>query len=242
MQVDLCNGDCLDILRNIPDNSIDLIVTDPPYPTTSRGNAGNSGGMLQKEINKKGKVFAHNNIDCSEYAPEYYRVLKDGSHCYIMTNHLNLIKMLNVFTNSGFHFVKSLIWNKGNKIMGQYYMSQFEYILFFRKGYGKKINNCGTSDILAIPNKKTKDEKGKNIHDTEKPVELMRILIENSSDERDTVLDPFMGVGSTGIASVIANRNFIGIELDKGYFDIAENRIDEAKSLWLDNILFGGDE
>ena len=73
---------------------------------------------------------------------------------------------------------KSLVWDKGNKIMGQYYMSQFEYILFFRKGKGVKINNCGTSDILSVPNKKTEDERGKNLHDTEKPVELMRILIE----------------------------------------------------------------
>ena len=122
----------------ISDNQIDLIVTDPPYKVTSRGNSGNSGGMFQKEINKKGQVFTHNDIDCCEYAPEFYRVLKEGSHCYVMTNHVNLIHMLNVFTNCGFHFIKCLIWNKGNKIMGQYYMSQFEYILFFRKGKGIK--------------------------------------------------------------------------------------------------------
>jgi DNA modification methylase len=117
--------------------------------------------MLQKEINKKGKVFTHNNINITQYASECYRVLKDGSHFYIMTNHVNLINMLNTCTSVGFHFVKSLVWNKGNKIMGQFYMSQFEYILFFRKGKGVKINNCGTSDILNIPNKKTKDENGK---------------------------------------------------------------------------------
>ena len=171
MTCKIINKDCLDVLKNIPDNSIDLIVTDPPYLTTSRGNAGNSGGMLQKDVNKKGKVFTHNNINCKEYAPEFYRLLKDGSHCYVMTNHINLIDMLNTFTDVGFHFIKSLIWNKSNKIMGQYYMSQFEYILFFRKGKGKKINNCGTSDILTIPNKKTKDKDGKNIHDTEKHIE-----------------------------------------------------------------------
>ena len=219
------NKDCLDTLKNIPDNSIDLIVTDPPYPTTSRGSAGNSGGMLQKDINKKGKVFTYNNINCKEYAPEFYRVLKDGSHCYVMTNHINLIDMLNTFTDVGFHFIKSLIWNKGNKIMGQYYMSQFEYILFFRKGRGKKINNCGTSDILSIPNKKTKDKDGKNIHDTEKPIELMEVLVNNSSQENELVLDPFMGVGSTGLACIKNNRNFIGIEIDENYFNIAKSRL-----------------
>lgn len=221
----LINGGCLEYMRTLENESIDLIVTDPPYPTTSRGNAGNSGGMLQKEINKRGKVFEHNNIDCTEYAPEFYRVLKDGSHCYVMTNHINLIKMLNVFTDCGFHFIKSLIWNKGNKIMGQYYMSQFEYILFFRKGYGKKINNCGTADILSVPNKKTKDANGKNIHDTEKPVELMKILIENSTQKGDIVLDPFVGVGATALACIESERDYIGIELDENYYNIAKERV-----------------
>ena len=238
--IEIKQGDCLELMKEIPDGSIDLIVTDPPYPTTSRGNAGNSGGMLQKEINKKGKVFAFNDIDCTLYAPEFFRVLKDGSHCYVMTNHVNLLHMLNTFTDFrtdeekqklkkpyGFHFIKCLIWDKGNKIMGQYYMSQYEYILFFRKGRGVRINKCGTSDILSVPNKKTKDDNGKNIHDTEKPVELMKILIENSSQPNGVVLDPFMGVGSTGIACLEVGRHFIGMELDKQYFDIAAKRLKE---------------
>lgn len=227
--IDLKCGDCLELIKELPDNSIDLIVTDPPYPTTSRGNAGNSGGMMQKEINKKGKVFNFNNINCKEYAPELYRILKNKSHCYIMTNHINLIEMLNVFTNCGFHFIKSLIWNKGNKIMGQFYMSQFEYILFFRKGKAKKINNCGTSDILSIPNKKNKDKNNQNLHDTEKPVELMKILIENSTDQNEIVLDPFKGIGTTGVACKKLNRSFIGYEIDEKYFNIAKERIENTE-------------
>ena len=226
MNVQLYNGDCLEVLANIADNSIDLVVTDPPYKTTSRGSSGNSGGMLQKDINKKGRVFAHNDITIKDYARELYRVLKEGSHCYVMTNHKNLQDMLNTLTDIGFNFIKCLIWDKGNKIMGQYYMSQFEYIIFLRKGKGVKINNCGTSDLISVPNKKTKDLNGNNIHDTEKPVELMKILIENSSNEGDTILDPFMGSGTTGVACKELSRNFIGIELDKQYFDIAESRID----------------
>lgn len=225
--IDIKQGDCLELMKEMPDKSIDLVVTDPPYKTTSRGNAGNSGGMLQKDINKKGLVFKYNDILPREYIPELYRVLKDGSHCYIMTNHVNLQEILNVATDSGFKFIKSLIWNKKNKIMGQYYMSQFEYILFFRKGKGKKINHCGTSDILDIPNKKTKDSNGKNLHDTEKPIELMKILISNSSNENEIVLDPFMGIGSTGIASKQLNRNFIGYELDETYFNIAKKRLED---------------
>lgn len=221
--------DCLEGLKLIPDNSIDLIVTDPPYKITARGNAGNSGGMMQKKLSMKGKIFQHNDIEPEQYIPEFYRILKDKSHCYIMTNHVNLQKMLNVATECGFKFIKSLIWNKGNKIMGQYYMSQFEYILFFRKGGGKKINFCGTSDILSIPNKKTKDEKGQNLHDTEKPVELMRVLIENSSQDNEIILDPFMGIGTTVIACINTNRNFIGFEIDKQYYEIANKRIEETK-------------
>lgn len=226
--IKLLQGDCLELMKNISDNSIDLIVTDPPYKTTSRGNAGNSGGMLQKQINKQGKVFEFNNIKPKEYVNEFYRVLKDGCHCYVMTNHVNLIEMLNTFTECGFHFIKNIIWNKGNKIMGQYYMSQYEYIMFFRKGKGKKINNCGTSDILSVPNIKSKNDEGKNLHDTEKPIKLMQILIENSSKENQLILDPFMGIGSTGIACKNINRNFIGMELDEKYFNIAKERIEKT--------------
>lgn len=220
--VKLFNDDCMNVLKNIPDN----IVTDPPYPVTARGNAGNSGGMLQKKINRQGKVFNYNNINCTKYAPEMFRILKDSSHAYVMTNHKNLQEMLNVFTNSGFHFIKCLIWDKGNKIMGQYYMSQYEYILFFRKGRGNKINHCGTSDIISIPNKKLKTNDGQNLHDTEKPVDLMKVLVKNSSKENDLVLDCFMGIGSTGVACANTNRNFIGVEIDKKYFDIAKDRIE----------------
>lgn len=219
------NCDCMRLLNGLPSSSISLIVTDPPYKTTARGNAGMSGGMLQKAINKAGQVFEYNDIDCTRYAPEFYRVLKEGGHCYVMTNHINLIHMLNVFCSCGFHFVKSLIWNKQNKIMGLYYMSQYEYILFFRKGKGKKINNCGTSDILTVPSKKIKGKDGKNLHDTEKPVELMQILVENSSKEGEWVLDPFAGIGATALACQNTNRDFIGAEIDPKYYEIAKERI-----------------
>lgn len=218
-------GDSLHLLNGIKDNSIDLVVTNPPYKTTSRGNAGNSGGMMQKDINKKGQVFANNDIEISDWIHQLYRILKDGSHCYIMTNHKNLQNYLNKTTEAGFKFIKSLIWNKGNKIMGQYYMSQYEYILFLRKGKGVKINNCGTADILNVPNIKTKDKNGNNIHDTEKPVELMDILINNSSNKGDIILDPFMGVGSVPLSCIKNDREFIGFEIDKKYALIAGKRI-----------------
>lgn len=224
--------DVLDVMIK-KGKQVDMIFTDPPYKVTPRGNTGNSGGMLQKEINKKGQVFTHNNIEIEDYLPRFYKVLKENGHCYIMTNHKNLSHFLNVIdtwkdkdTKEGFSFIKCLIWDKGNKIMGQYYMSQFEYILFLRKGKGVKINHCGTSDIIAVPNKKSKDEKGVNLHDTEKPVDLINVLVSNSSKEGETVLDPFMGIGGCGVSCKTLGRKFIGCELEEKYFDIAKKRIE----------------
>ncbi|MEG1597200.1 MAG: site-specific DNA-methyltransferase [Bacilli bacterium] len=226
MESRLINGCAIEFMKTLEDDSVDLIVTDPPYKTTKRGGIGNSGGMCKKEDFSNGKGgFKYNSIKPKEFIPELYRILKDGSHCYIMTNHVNLQEMINTSTESGFHFIKSLIWNKGNKIMGQCYMSQFEYILFFRKGKHKKINNCGTSDILSVPNKKTKDENGNNLHDTEKPIELMKILIDNSSNENELVYDPFCGVGSVPIACCELNRRYLATEIDEKYFNIGLERL-----------------
>lgn len=226
--ITLHNDDCLKIIKDIKDESVDLIVTDPPYKMTSRGGVGTMGGMLTKSIVNSGKVFNYNDIKPSEYASELYRILKLGTHCYIMTNHINLVDMITSFESVGFHFIKCLIWDKQNKISSFLYMSQYEYILFFSKGNARMINNCGTSDILSIPNKKLKGVNGGNVHDTEKPIELMKILVENSSNADEVVLDPFMGIGSTGIACKQLGRNFIGCEIDKHYFDIAESRINSA--------------
>ena len=155
----LYNIDCIEGMKLLRDNSIDLIVTDPPYRVTARGNPGNTGGMLKKEIFMSGKVFKENDITPQEYIPEFYRVLKDGAHCYIMSNHINLQQVINVAVENGFKFVKSLIWNKGNKIMGHYYMSQFEYILFFRKGKGI----CAGNGQIACVGAERSEEMGEAI-------------------------------------------------------------------------------
>lgn len=224
------NADALKLMDEMISKGVqvDCICTDPSYPTTSRGCAGNSGGMMQKEVNKKGKVFAENNCHISNWAPKVYSLLKESGHAYIMTNDKNLVEYLNVLTSCGFHFIKDIIWRKDNAIMGQYYMGCKEHILFLRKGRGVKINNCGTKDVLDFPNKKLKRADGKNAHDTEKPVELMKTLICNSTKEGEIVMDPFVGVGATAIACMQSNRKFIGAELDteEGYWDILVNRLE----------------
>lgn len=83
-------GDSLSILKYYPNEYFNLIATDPPYRLTPRGNSGNAGGMLKKQITNLGRVFVHNDIKIEDWLPEFYRVLKSGSHCYIMTNHKTL--------------------------------------------------------------------------------------------------------------------------------------------------------
>ena len=220
MTYELLHGDCLELMKDIPDESIDLVVTDPPYKTTSRGSSGGTGGILKEEINKRGKVFKHNDIEFNEWLPELYRVLKDTGHAYIMSNNKNLKNMLMEIENVGFNIYKTLIWAKNSPITNMYYMDSHEYIIFCRKGKAKRINNCGTKSVLNVDNPRNK------VHPTEKPVELMEVLITNSSQEGELVFDPFMGSGSTGVACKNLNRNFIGIELDETYFNIAKERIE----------------
>ena len=221
--IELWHGDCLEMMKDIPNASIDLVVTDPPYKTTSRGSSGGTGGILKEEINKRGKVFKYNDIEFNEWLPELYRVLKDTGHAYIMSNNKNLKNMLMEIENVGFNIYKTLIWAKNSPITNMYYMDSHEYIIFCRKGKAKRINNCGTKSVLNVDNPRNK------VHPTEKPVELMEVLVTNSSQEGELVFDPFMGSGSTGIACINNNRNFIGIELDETYFNIAKERIENAK-------------
>lgn len=138
-----------------------------------------------------------------------------------MTNSLNIKTMLIEFEKVGFKFITIICWNKKNKIVTPYYMQQCEYILMFRKGTYKRINNCSQSNLISISNIANKTHG----HPTEKPVDLMKIFVEQSSKEGDIVLDPFVGVGATAIACKETNRKFIGCELDKKYFKTTLKRL-----------------
>lgn len=239
-KTDLFNGDCVDNLKKIEDNSIDLVVTDPPYKIIQGGCSNikrkdEAGGIFNKRNtftkneSKSGKLFKHNDIKFSEWLYEVFRVLKNNTHCYIMVNDRNLQELLNEAEKVGFKLQNILIWDKGNHTPNRYYLKCFEFIVMFRKGNSKNINNMGTKTILRVDNIK----KGTKSHPTEKPVELINILINNSSKVGDTVLDPFMGTGSSAVSSLICDRNFIGIELDNEYFLVAEKRVNNL----LNNLL-----
>lgn len=172
---------------------------------------------------KAGKMFKHNDIKFDDWIPIIYKKLKSGTHFYCMTNARNIKDIWDACERAGFKFVNMLAWVKNNKTPNKYYMQQIEFILLFRKGKARSINDMGSSTYIPINNIKNKK------HPTEKPVELMEHFITNSSNENDVILDPFMGAGSTGLACINTNRNFIGIELDKEYFDIAKDRIETAQ-------------
>lgn len=225
----LCT-DAIASMWNMKQNKqqVDLIVTDAPYKITSMGCNGTMSGMLTRVKETNGKLF--NIPKVRDWMPLLYDVLKDGCHCYIMCNQINLIEFLNVGIECGFQFVRNIIWDKGNKIAGRFYMSSYEYIIMFRKGKQRPINNCGTADILRVSFKKAKGTDGKPLHDTEKPVELMKILVANSSNEGELVLDPFAGIGTTGVACKELNRNFIGFEIEQKYCDVANQRLSAESS------------
>ena len=243
----LYNEDCLVALKEIPDESIDCVVTDCPYHIVSGGcsngaygNHKEPGGIFERHTKhqslygilkdddpttyaKQGKLFKHNDIKFEDWLPEIYRVLKQNTHCYIMINPRNLAELQTKAEKVGFKFQQILIWFKNNATPNKYYLNSYEMILMLRKGKAKNINHMGTKNVLQINN-----IIGNKKHPTEKPVELMEILIDNSTRGGDVVLDPFMGAGSTGIACKNLGRDFIGIEIDEKYFKIAENRINNV--------------
>lgn len=227
----LYNQDCLKGMQEIPDESIDLVVTDCPYHISHNGTSCGGGGIfsdLQNKHANSGKLFAHNDIAFSEWLPDVYRVLKERTHCYIMVNAHNLKELQIEAEKVGFIFQNLLVWNKGNATPNRYYMQALEFILMLSKRPARSINDMGCSNILSVPN-----IIGNKKHPTEKPVALMEQMIRNSSNEGDIVLDPFAGSGSTLVAAKNLHRNYIGYEIDKQYYDVANAALQAPKQTTL---------
>lgn len=222
----LYQGDCLEVMKNIEDGSVDLIITDPPYKTITGGDSNGANSERPKGMLRGNrKLFKHQKMNISDWMPEIYRVLKEGSHCYVFTNSLNLQEMLNEAIKAGFKMHNLLVWEKNNCTPSQFYMKNCEYVLFLRKGKAKWINNIGDSKTVH----KFNNIIGNKLHPTEKPVNLLEYYLLNSSEPNDIVFDPFMGSGSMGEAAIKNNRQFIGIELDEKYFNVAKQRIENIE-------------
>lgn len=248
----ILNADCLDILKQLPDKCVDLVCTDCPYKIIGGGCATGTYGNLREDAPagvlfrgcgkcakkwetagqldenyenvKSGKMFEHNEIKFEQWLPEIYRVLKDKTHCYIMVNGRNLAELQKQAEKAGFVYQNLLVWEKGNATPNKFYLNACEFILMLRKGGERWINNMGSKTILKVPN-----IIGNKNHPTEKPVPLMEVLIANSTNENDVVLEPFAGGGATCIAAKNLNRRFIGIEIDEEYAKVAQDRLEQEQ-------------
>lgn len=214
-------GDCRDILPTL--GKVDAVVTDPPYLLTYGGHHGSFGGKLSTENydNKGGIVDC--DIDWLDFMPLIFDAMKDDSHAYIMANNRHVQNLLNSAAEAGLKFHNLLVWDKGTATANRWYMKNLEFTGFFYKGKAFFINDCGSKQLIRCPNVLNSP------HPTEKPSALMGHYIENSTQLSGVVLDPFMGVGSTGVAAIERDRNFIGCEINPEYFDIACKRIEEAQ-------------
>ena len=237
--IDLRQGDCLEIMKDIPDKSIDAIICDLPYGTTQ---------------NKWDSV-----LPLDKLWQQYERIIADNG-CIVLTADGIFTGVLMMSNPKMFKY--KLIWDKksttGFLNAKKMPLRRHEDILIFAKGKttynpimregklrfkgGKKYANNGCygnfnempkeqynmyypTSIIEISNANQKAKQ----HPTEKPLELMKWIISTYSNENDMILDNTMGSGTTGVACVNTNRNFIGIEMDEHYFEIAEKRINEAK-------------
>ena len=227
--IELLNDDCLTILKDISTNSIDLVITDPPYKlnkTTGSVTSSAKSDRWQGNLRAGDKTANITNvIQFSEWLLEVYRVLKENSHCYVWVNDKNLVDLCNEAEKVGFRLHNILVWKKNNCTPNRWYMKNCEFIVFLHKGKSFPIKNLGDAQLFECDNINGKDK----LHPTQKPITYLERLILNSSNELDTVLDPFMGSGSTGVECINTNRKFIGMELDNTYYEIAKNRIQEVK-------------
>lgn len=157
------------------------------------------------------------NLRFPELFQQLYRILKKNSHLYVFCDQPTLFVMKPIAEEVGFKFWKFIIWNKEKIGMGYHYRSQHELILFLEKGK-RKLNNLSIPDILSFP-------RIRGGYPAEKPVELLEVLVNQSSIEGDLIIDPFMGSGNVGVACNKLNRNFIGNDISDEAIICAKERL-----------------
>ena len=201
----LYNGDCLEYLKTLKDNEIDIIITDPPYGKKADKGTNGFGCSKNRRYNDNWDSKIPNKEVFDEilrvskkviiFGGNYFAHLLPPSKCWIFWDKKGDIVFKNPFADG------ELIYTNFTKPVKK--------IVFKQQGF-------------------ITDSKDKRVHPTQKPSELMEILINEYTKEDDIILDCFMGSGSTGVACMNTNRKFIGVELDKNYFNIAKQRIEEA--------------
>lgn len=214
----LTRADAVEWLRTVPDASVDLVVTDPPYESLEKHRAVGTTTRLSHSKSSSNDWFAvFPNARFPELFAEVHRVLKKNSHFYLYCDQETAFVAKPVGEAAGFKFWKPLVWDKCSIGMGYHYRSRYEFILFFEKGK-RKLSNLGVADLI----------REKRIHrgyPTEKPVAVSRVLIEQSSLPGELVIDPFMGTASAGVAAVLGGRSFSGADISEKSLTIAEERL-----------------
>ncbi len=226
--VKLYKGDCLELMKNIVDKSVDLICTDIPYELAPHG--GTNCAFAERVIRMRDSVeFIANGIDYDKVFSEFIRVCKIPNMIIFCSN-LQIGKIISFFSAKELK-TDLLVWEKSNPapLCNGKYISDLEYIIYVHDK-GSPFNNAVPIEwkrkCKVYPIMVDKDK----LHPTQKPQRLMTELVMTHSFENQVVLDPFMGSGTTGAACVLNKRNFIGIEKEDEYFNIAKDRLENPET------------
>lgn len=216
--IKLLQGDCMELMDNIPNESIDLVLTDIPYNEVNRKDNG-----LRKLDKENADILT---FDLINFLEQLYDKAKSTIIIFCGKEQVSIIhSYFNDKQKKGKGTVRQLIWEKSNPspMNGQHiYLSGVENAIWFKKRGGTFNAHCKNT-VFKYPIGRSK------LHPTEKNHLLLQELILDNSNENDLILDPCMGSGSTGVVALKNNRNFLGIELNQNYFEIAKNRLEELQ-------------
>lgn len=230
---DVWLGDSRALVNEIPDKSIDLILTDPPY-NLGKYSTGNINPKWRSEINNDIAEWDEKTFDPSEWLKPFKRILKPEGNIFAFTSYNLLGKWHEVF-DPEFDVFQFMVWHKTNptpKIRKVSFLNSCELIVcVWNKGH--KWNFTKQNEMhnfietpICMGNERLKNPK----HPTQKPIRVLESIIKIASDEGDILFDPFMGVGSTGVAALKHGRKFLGLEIEKEYFEAAKKRIKNRSS------------
>ena len=209
-----------DFLKDLASESIDCVITDPPYESLEKHRSvGTTTRLKQSDASSNVWFNVIPNASFPELMQEIYRVLKRDRHFYLFCDQETMFAAKPAAEAAGFKFWKPLVWDKCAIGMGYHYRARYEFILFFEKGK-RKLKDLSIPDILA-------HKRIHNGYPTEKPTELLEVLIKQSTEEKEIILDPFMGSGSTGVASLNHGRSFIGSDIADYSLETASERLTE---------------
>lgn len=214
----LTQGDAVAWLRTLPNASVDLVVTDPPYESLEKHRAiGTTTRLKHSKASSNDWFSIFPNSRFPELFTEIYRVLKKDTHFYLFCDPETMFVAKPLAEAAGFKFWKPLIWDKRSIGMGYHYRARYECVLFFEKGK-RKLLDLGVADILEA-------KRINGGYPAEKPPEVSEVLIKQSTDSGQLVIDPFMGSGSVGVAAIRNGRDFLGNDLCTEAFDITMERL-----------------